>query len=150
MTVFDIADLVPHSGTMSLLDRVVAYGDDWLEAEVIIKPESFFIDEEGVPASVGLEYLAQAIAAYSGVQEQVKGGKPKLGFLLGTRKYQCSTDYFKLGQILRLKVVCEMQAENGLHIFQCVLSGQDNVEATARLNVFQPDDADKFLKDMTI
>ena len=149
MTDFKVEDLVPHSGTMSLLDRIIGYDDDSLEAEVTITKDTLFADEKGVPAAVGLEYLAQAIAAYSGVQERTKGGEPKLGFLLGTRKYQCSNDYFELGQTLNIKVKCEMQADNGLHVFQCSLSG-DNIEASASLNVFQPDDSEKFLKDMTV
>lgn len=144
-----VADLVPHSGMMSLLDRIVAYGDDWLEAEVLITDQSIFVCNKGVPAVVGLEYMAQAISAYSGLEEQAKTGKPKLGFLLGTRKYTCSTDYFKIGEVITLKVDCEMKSNNGLHVFQCILSGE-KFEATARLNVFQPEDSNEFLKSMAI
>jgi predicted hotdog family 3-hydroxylacyl-ACP dehydratase len=136
---------VPHSGQMSLLDDIVDYGDDWLLAKVTITPSSLFIDEQGVPASVGVEYLAQAIAAYSGLQEHQHGGTPKLGFLLGVRKYLCSTDYFTVGETLLLKVELDMQAENGLSVFQGSLTGRD-IEGSARLNVFQPDNADHFLQ----
>jgi len=149
MSKYEVSDLVPHSGTMSLLDRIISYGDDWLEAEVMITNESLFVCGEGVPASIGLEYMAQAIAAYSGLEEQAKTGIPKLGFLLGTRKYKCSTDYFKIGDVITLNVKREMQAENGLHVFQCILSGNE-IEATARLNVFQPEDSNKFLKSIKV
>lgn len=140
---FSIDELVPHSGSMSLLDEVVAYGDDWLHASVKITSDSMFLEEKGVPTLVGIEYLAQTVAAYAGVQERKKGGKPKLGFLLGVRRYSCATDYFPIGDTLILKVQLEMQAENGLSAFQCVLVS-DEVEVSARLNVFQPDDASKF------
>ncbi|MEH6579265.1 MAG: hotdog family protein [Amphritea sp.] len=143
---FSVAELVPHSGKMSLLDAIVGYGEDWLEAEVHISSDSMFADTQGVPAWVGLEYLAQTIGAFAGLQERLNGGKPKLGFLLGSRKYQCSTDYFPLGHVLSLRVQREMQAENGLSVFQCELQG-DGLDASARLNVFQPEDADKFLQD---
>lgn len=69
-----------------------------------------------------------------------------MGFLLGTRKYQCSTGYFRSGQTITLKVQREMKAENGLHVFQCVLSGEE-VSAIAMINVFQPDDANKFIQE---
>jgi len=141
-----IDELVPHSGSMSLLDEVVAYGDDWLHASVKITSDSMFLEEKGVPALVGIEYLAQTVAAYAGMQERKNGGRPKLGFLLGVRKYHCSTDYFPIGDTLILKVQLEMQAENGLSAFQCVLVS-DEVEVSARLNVFQPDDAREFLQD---
>ncbi len=143
---YSVAQLVPHSGKMSLLDVIVGYGEDWLEAEVHISADSMFVDEHGVPAWVGLEYLAQAIGAYAGLQERLSGGAPKLGFLLGSRHYHSSSDYFKLGQVLSLRVQREMQAENGLSVFQCELHGE-GVDAAARLNVFQPDDADTFLQD---
>ncbi|MEI8649752.1 hypothetical protein P4S73_20705 [Paraglaciecola sp. Hal342] len=38
-----------------------------------------------------------------------------------------------------------MEADNGLHVFQGRLIG-NGFEASARLNVFQPADADEFLK----
>ena len=143
---YTVAELVPHSGKMSLLDNITAYGDDWLKAEVQITEQSMFVDQKGVPAWLGLEYLAQAIGAFAGLQERRLGKKPKLGFLVGTRKYECSEEYFLLGQVLTLKVEREMETEAGLNVFQCFLTGQ-GVEASARLNVFQPDDAEKFLED---
>lgn len=145
---FSVAELVPHSGKMSLLSAITGYGEDWLEAEVQVSADSMFVDAQGVPAWLGMEYLAQAIAAFAGLQERLQGGPPKLGFLLGSRKYLCSSDYFALGQVLSLKVQRDMQADNGLSVFQCQLRGdKQGVEASATLNVFQPDDADKFLQD---
>lgn len=154
MTVeYSVAELVPHSGKMSLLSTITGYGEDWLEAEVHINADSMFVDEcsahspsIGVPTWIGMEYLAQAIGAYAGLQQRLQGGKPKLGFLLGSRKYQCSSDYFALGQVLKLRVQREIQAENGLSVFECQLQGEA-VEASATLNVFQPEDAEQFLKD---
>jgi predicted hotdog family 3-hydroxylacyl-ACP dehydratase len=143
---YSVAELVPHSGKMSLLDNIIEYRDGWLRAEVCISVDSMFADKHGVPAWIGLEYMAQAIGAYAGWQERLKGGPPKLGFLLGTRKYLCSTDYFAVGTTLTVTVQLEMEAANGLNVFQCVLQGQ-GVDASANLNVFQPDDPDKFLQD---
>ncbi|MDX2505518.1 MAG: hotdog family protein [Gammaproteobacteria bacterium] len=143
---YSVAELVPHSGKMSLLDNIVEYRDGWLRAEVSITAGSMFADEHGVPAWIGLEYMAQAVGAYSGWQESLKGGPPKLGFLLGTRKYLCSSDYFAIGSTLTITVQLEMEAANGLNVFQCVLQGEE-VDASANLNVFQPDDPEKFLQD---
>ncbi|MGJ8648596.1 MAG: ApeP family dehydratase [Marinomonas colpomeniae] len=146
-TNYSVAELVPHSGRMSLLTRVVDHGEDWLSAEVDIKADSMFSDKLGVPSWVGLEYLAQAIAAYAGLQERQHGGTPKLGFLLGTRKYTSSKEYFSIGSTLTIKVIENLQADNGLGTFDCTLHSSDDCEASARLNVFQPENADEFLKD---
>lgn len=144
---YSVAELVPHSERMSLLTRIVGYGDGWLSAEVDIKADSMFSDRLGVPSWVGLEYLAQAIAAYAGLQERQHGGSPKLGFLLGTRKYTSSKEYFAIGSTLTIKVIENLQADNGLGTFDCTLNSSDDCEASARLNVFQPENADEFLKD---
>lgn len=143
---FSVAELVPHSGKMSLLDNIIEYGDKWISAEICITADSMFSDGKGVPAWVGLEYMAQAVAAYAGLQERLNGGRPKLGFLLGTRGYSCSTDYFSVGTKLILMVHLEMEAENGLNVFQCALRG-GGVDASARINVFQPVDSGKFIQD---
>jgi len=143
---YSVDELVPHSGRMSLLSNIVDYGDDWLQAEVVISRDSMFADALGVPAWIGLEYMAQAIAAYSGLAERLQGGKPKIGFLLGTRKYECTAERFSIGQKLRVRVQPELLGTNDLNVFNCELEG-DGVSAQAVVNVFQPDDADAFLQE---
>lgn len=129
---------------MSLLSRILNHGDGWLRAEVEITPESIFAEERGVPAWIGLEYMAQTIAAYAGLQERLVGKPPKIGFLLGTRNYTTSVDYFAPGQVLTITAEVEMVGANGLNVFDCEIRGK-NVQAQAVVNVFQPDDAEKFL-----
>ena len=145
---YQVKDLVPHSGKMSLLSRIIGYGEGWLQSEVDITGESLFADDRGVPAWIGMEYMAQTIAAYAGLQERNKGGVPKIGLLLGSRKYSSSTDYFAPGQTFRIRVELEMVAENGLNVFNCKLEG-NKTRAEAVINVFQPDDAEKFLEEAT-
>lgn len=141
---YRVAELVPHAGVMSLLSRVVDYGDDWLRAEVDIGPDSTFADENGVPAWIGLEYMAQTIAAYAGLQQRRQGNAPKIGFLLGTRNYSASADYFAPGETLSVMAQEEVVGDNGLNVFKCELRG-NQVSASAVINVFQPDNADVFL-----
>lgn len=143
---FNVDELVPHSGQMSLLSEITAYGEDWLAAAVDITPSSMFADEKGVPSWLGLEYMAQAIGAYAGLQERNMGLEPKVGFLLGTRKYSVPVDYFSPGERVHIRVVKNMQADNGLCAFDCELCG-DGYEASASLNIYQPEDAEGFLRD---
>jgi predicted hotdog family 3-hydroxylacyl-ACP dehydratase len=138
-TAYSVADLVPHSGKMSLLSAIVDYGAGWLQAEVVIAPESTFADAQGVPAWIGLEYMAQTIAAYSGLQERLRGGAPRSGFLLGSRKYLCNAERFAIGQKLLVTVHPEIPGGNGLIVFNCELQGE-GISASAVVNVFQPDD----------
>lgn len=150
---YDILELVPHSGTMSLLDDTLTSDENALTAQVSIGPDSLFATEQGVPAWVGIEYMAQAIAAFAGVQAKQAGEDIRIGFLVGSRKYTCSAPYFPVGTTLIVKVTQELKAENGLGVFICqIASATDSanmITAEANLNVFQPDDAEEFLKHET-
>ncbi len=143
---YGLAELLPHSGRMRLLTSIVDYGDGWLEAEVVIAEDSTFADADGVPASIGLEYMAQTVAAYTGLQKRLNGEKPGLGLLLGTRKYNCNVGRFPIGQTLRVKTEPEMLGTNGFNVFNCELTGE-GVSVSAVLNVFEPVDAEAYLQE---
>jgi predicted hotdog family 3-hydroxylacyl-ACP dehydratase len=142
----NITSLIPHSGAMVLLDRVIAVDEESLCAEVRIRPDSLFCAASGVGAWVGLEYMAQTIAAFAGYTAYLRGEAVKPGFLLGARRYECTLPMFSLGSLLRVHVRRVLQSENGLGSFQCRIEhGQEEV-ATATLTVFQPVDAADFVK----
>jgi predicted hotdog family 3-hydroxylacyl-ACP dehydratase len=142
----DIRSLIPHSGAMVLLDRVIAVNEESLCAEVRIRPDSLFCSASGVGAWVGLEYMAQTIAAFAGYRSYLRGEDVKPGFLLGARRYECTLPMFSLGSLLRVHVRRVFESDNGLGSFQCHIEhGQEEV-ATATLTVFQPADAANFVK----
>lgn len=148
----DVATLVPHSGQMVLLERVVSADEDNLRAEVRIHAGSVLATEQGVGSWVGIEYMAQAIAAHAGWLARQRGDAVKVGFLLGSRKYDASVPYFAPGSVLLVHVHRVLQAENGLGAFDCrIVSADGDADAaslaTATVTVFQPDNVNQFLKD---
>ena len=149
---WSVEQLVPHAGRMSLLDRIVAIdgATETLVAEVTIAPTGLFFDAQGpgsgVGGWVGIEYMAQAVAAWAGWQARLEGGKPLIGFLLGSRRYCCSVPAFAEGQVLRVHVQREFQADNGLGQFGCRIECDGAEIATAQLTVFGPRDPEKFLR----
>lgn len=142
----DISHYVPHAGTMSLLDRVVASGDKWLEAETTICHDSTFCDGQTVGGWVGMEYLAQSIAAYAGMRARKQGTAVKIGFLVSTRKYECSLPSFAVGDHLLIRVEHEYEADNGLSVFNCRMQCNKKEVARATITVFQPADPAEFLR----
>jgi predicted hotdog family 3-hydroxylacyl-ACP dehydratase len=148
MSMPDIRTLLPHSGQMVLLDGVLSADQDNLCAEVRIRADSMLAAEQGVGAWVGIEYMAQAIAAHAGWLAQQRGEPVKVGFLLGARKYEARLSYFPLGCMLKVHVQRMLLADNGLGAFECridVEGGAASV-ATATVTVFQPDDVNQFLE----
>ena len=144
----DIRTLVPHSGPMVLLDRVDVVGPDALTALVTIRVDSQFSDGRGVGSWIGIEYMAQAIAALAGHEAIHAGGAVKPGFLLGTRRYTCNVPAFPTGSTLAVSVRRELQGDNGLASFTCAIEG-DGILAEATISVFQPDNVDVFLQGHT-
>ena len=134
----DIRTLVPHAGRMVLLDRVVSAGAEDLCAEVRIHKDSLFCLDGAVGSWVGLEYMAQAIGAYAGYTARLRGEPVKLGYLLGTRCYECTRPSFSAGTLLRIHVKRLLQSENGLASFECRIDAENGQLASANLAVYQP------------
>ncbi len=139
--------LLPHDHPMILIDEVIEYGDDYLVARVepdLGKP--FANDQGNVPAWVGVEYMAQAIGAFAGVQSKLAGEPVKVGFLLGTRAYNTEVDWFQRNEIYSIRVQ-QLYQDNGLSAFECsIYQPGGNVLATATINTYQPEHLGEFME----
>lgn len=144
-----IGELVPHSGAMVLLDRVLSADAENMCAEVTIHACSVFYDapSAGVGSWVGIEYMAQAIAAHAGYLARLAGAPVKIGFLLGARRYEAQLPLFVDGSVLQVHVQQALQGENGLGAFECRIEMAGAVLAQATITVFQPEDAKQFLQE---
>jgi predicted hotdog family 3-hydroxylacyl-ACP dehydratase len=135
-----IADLLPHQPPMILLDAVTEWSPGRLEATVGILPSSrFFRPGYGVPAHVGIEYMAQACGAYAGLEAKESGQPIRIGFLLGTRNYASQVSWFTAGERLTISVT-EILRQGPMGVFDCGISSGNRNIASARLNVYQPSD----------
>ena len=129
---------VPHRGGMNLLDSVLRCDDESIEACVRVPAGGIFNGPEGVPAWVGIEYMAQAVAAWSGARSRGGGGSPRIGYLLGSRRYEAAVAAFEVGADLRVFAQCELMSDNGLGMFDCRIEQAGRVLASGRLSVFEP------------
>lgn len=132
----DIAALIPHSGRMILLDRIIDFDEQTLSAELRVRADGLLGDDKTVPAWAGIEYMAQAVAAYVGIRSKLAGEPIKLGFLLGTRRYFSNVPGFAVGTALTIQVKNIIQ-DDKLGVFDCKIHGT-GIEISAKLNVYQP------------
>src|SRR5690606_27211697 len=137
-----VAELVPHSPPMVLLDRIIHYEDQALTAEIGISPASMFYEQavDGVPAWVGIEYMAQAISALSGLRSRERGQPVQLGLLLGSRKVQLHTKVFHSGERYSVSVRQLVWDPSGLANFEGRIFQGDQLCVEARINVFESAD----------
>ena len=129
--------------TAGLLDSVLEIGEEHLIARITPDRQDPFANDHGIPGWVGLEWLAQAIAAWSGRAAREAGGEPRIGFLLGSRHYHCDVEHFVFDSPVEVKVELDYRADNGLGAFRGELrDAKERRLAHATLNVFQPDSAE--------
>lgn len=138
---------MPHRGAMRLLDRVVTVDEEHAVAEVDVPCDGLFVRDGAVPAWIGIEYMAQTASIWAGARAMRGGGAPRIGFLLGTRRYEARVAAFRSGATLRVEARCELLASNGLGMFNCKIVFNGDVMATGRLSVFEPKDADTLTED---
>lgn len=138
-----IEQLVPHKGDMCLLDEVCRVGKEDLLAAICPARDDLFADDQGIPTWVGLEWMAQAIAAWSGHTMFNAGQKPHIGFLLGTRRYDCKISHFAFAHRYQVRIELDYMADNGLGSFRGEIHDEHGqLVANASLSVFQPDSDD--------
>lgn len=125
-----VAELLPHRGPAIVVDRVVAASPE--RATVEVTPPA------DVPATMALEYMAQAIGAWVGLRARARGEPIRIGFLLGTRELRLEVERFAAGE--RLEVDAEhLWGDTALGTFRCRVRRGEAALARADINVFQGD-----------
>lgn len=149
MKFWPIAEVVPHSGDMSLLDRMIELDAERIVCTAVIRAGGLFSDADGCfPAWAGVELMAQSVAAWAGAHALNEQRPVRLGFLLGTRHYECNVDRFPVGCVLRIEAERAFHDDNGMGSFACRIEAP-GIEAQARLSVFSPADANLFFTHST-
>jgi predicted hotdog family 3-hydroxylacyl-ACP dehydratase len=149
-----MAAILPHRPPMILIDRVCSYDveNQSLTAEFGVREGSMFFDATlcGAPPWVGLEYMAQATAALTGILGLEKRGEdPKMGFILGTKKYSNRIDRYSAGKTYTVEVAVLFHDES-VGISKCEIRGPGGaVCATAEISAFSPENVEAFLLEVT-
>jgi len=137
--------VLPHRHGMLLVDAV-SYGRDYGEAQLTVRTDSPFCDgKHGVPAWVGIEYMAQAISVFSGVEQLQRGQAVKIGLLIGTRRYESEVPLFTIGTRLNIIARLTDREDGGISMFACEIRDDQRVRARGDIKAFRPDDIHAFL-----
>jgi predicted hotdog family 3-hydroxylacyl-ACP dehydratase len=137
----DIANYLPHKDAMLLLDRIIDYDleKELLVSEVDIGITDLFYDRTlaGVPAWTGFEYMAQSIAALSGVHARtVLGAEPKIGFIMSIRNFETKVPAYSAGETVRTRV-SQIFRDESVVAFDCSISVGDAIVTTAVVNAIE-------------
>lgn len=138
--------LLPHRGTMLLLDAVTAWDAESATSSASVRADGWYTADNGsMPSWIGIELMAQTIATHVGLSARSKGLPPKQGILLGTRAYKATMSHFPAGAILRVNASLIFRDASGLGAYTCGISLDDNPVASAIIKVYEPEDFNAFL-----
>lgn len=125
-----------HGPPMTLLDRVLEVGPDSAVCSCIVDEKNpFFCAQQGVPAWIGIEFMAQSIAVSAGARAVLAHEPLPLGLLLGTMAYHTRIDRFDAAATYLAHCRSLVRDDHGLGAFDCTLSLGDETIAAARLTV---------------
>ena len=114
-----IQEIVPHSGPMLLISEVVGHSPEVTVCRVDVSRSRLFALPDGrVPAWVGLEYMAQCVAAHGGLVARGLGDAPRPGLFLGTRSVSLDVDVFEPDDVLMVSAR-HLRGDLGLAAFAC-------------------------------
>ncbi|TWT13689.1 3-hydroxylacyl-ACP dehydratase [Reyranella sp. CPCC 100927] len=141
---WSIDQLLPHAGRAILLDAVDMFTGRSLSAHLTIRRDSPFFRDGGIPTHVAIEYMAQACAAFVGVEAMLAGVPPRIGLLLGARGFRAVRPRFVEGERLTVESNLVFRDEQ-VGVFDCDVRSGEEVPVMARLTVFQPANAEALL-----
>lgn len=147
---FNMAQVLPHEGRMLLLDELLEQNEEGIVTALTIRPDSVMCDGvNGVPAWVGMEYMAQTACAYSGVHEVRAGQPPSISLLLGTRSYKAQVPMFAIGARLIISAQLIVRDDDDLAVFQCsIRDAQSNAElAAGDIKAIRPKNLQKLIEE---
>lgn len=139
-----IEELLPHRGSMLLLQRLLSADEQSACALAHADANAWYSDTEGaMPAWIGIELMAQTIAAHVGWCKSRLGLPPKQGVLLGTRAYRCGVAAFRGPLHIQARLV--FIDESGLGAYDCSITMDDQTLASATVKVFEPENFQIFI-----
>ena len=134
-----IEHILLHRPPMIFLDQVLDVSHETLVATIRIREGiPFYSADSGVPAWVGLEYMAQSIAALAGIRARNADKPLPLGFIIGCRHFTTAISSFAPGSELRISVEELAAEEYGFGSFDCKIENPALI-AEARVSVFGAD-----------
>lgn len=136
----ELVGLLPHAGTMCLLDGVL----DWDETRIVAtasghrRPDHPLRRNEGLSALCGVEYAAQAVAIHGSLLAGKREGPAKPGYLAAVRELELAVD--RLDEIeseLVIRAEILHGNETGL-LYAFAVESKGDLLLAGRVSVFLP------------
>jgi predicted hotdog family 3-hydroxylacyl-ACP dehydratase len=106
-----VARLLPHSGPMVLIDRLLRWEEDRAAATLRVRANTRFVEGDTLQTPCLLEHMAQTIAASLGYEAFRDGRGLRRGMIVGCREFKAHVDGVRVGDDLLIEVERESGSE---------------------------------------
>ncbi len=132
---------------MMLLDSIEQVTRDQLHARARVRAEGPLMrpGDTGLPAFTGIEFMAQAVAAWAGFRELAAGREVRPGLLLGTRRFESSRPWLEEGLMLDIHIERMLEDESGVGAFDCRIEAS-GLHQQARIKAVMPHSMEAFMQ----
>lgn len=133
-----VAQLVPHEAPMILVDELVEWSPTHAQVRAQVRRGGPFVQDGQLPATILLEYMAQAVAVAEGMSGRVSGRRdsPGMGVLLGVRELKLEIDAVEIGDVLDIHVAHRFR-DDALASYDCEVRRTGQVLASGAVNVMR-------------
>ena len=148
----ELIQLIPHSGKMVLLSRIISH--DISKREVVaqfdVEESCIFYDDElgGIPNWVTFEIMAQTLSSLTGITNRVKGLKPLAGCILSINNFKAEKEVFEKGSVLTINIREDFRDEES-HVFKYYCSVSQNGQTdlvTTDITVLETENIESIVK----
>ena len=131
----DIAKLVPHAGSMCLLEEVLEWDDNRIVCRAVSHrdTENPLRSDGRLAAIVGVEYAAQAVAVHGSLI--ASSSQPRSGYLAALRDVICSVDRLDSERADLVVSATRVAAEGGRLLYDFRIEGGGRELLKGRLSV---------------
>lgn len=138
LTKVEIAKLIPHSGPMCLLERVLRWDDAHIVCEAINHRDTAHpLAHDGLlDATAAIEYAAQAMAVHGALRATTAAdSRPKVGYLASVREVVCRVPYLHVFAGALTIEATRLMGEESRVMYEFVVSAEGDVRVTGRAAV---------------
>lgn len=140
-----IAELVPHAPPMILIDRMLDWEPGFARCELTVRDEAPFVSGGRIHSVVGIETMAQTVAACLGYEAYTGGEGVRVGVIIGCRRMDIERAWVPVGTRLIIEAR-RVRGNEMLSHFDCRVLDGESVVATSLLSLYHaseppPDEA---------
>lgn len=132
----DIKKLIPQRSPIMMVDELLCVNGEEATCQLTVRPDNFFIDEDGLMAEPGLiEHIAQSASAFAGFKAIEAGAtEPPVGYIGEVKNFHLYARP-KLGDILTTTITMGPEVE-GITIIRGETKIGDDTVADTQMKIF--------------